>query len=90
MDPAAVEAVLGVQSGSPPRGHHRLPAGLTKRESEVLALLERGQTNQQIATHLHLSVKTVGRHVENLYAKTQTHSRAAAAVFALEKGILSD
>jgi HD-GYP domain-containing protein (c-di-GMP phosphodiesterase class II) len=90
LDPAAVEAVLGAQSGSPPHGHHRLPAGLTERESEVLALLARGQTNQQIATHLHLSAKTVGRHVENLYAKTQTHSRAAAAVYALENGILSN
>lgn len=90
LDPAAVAAVLGALSGSPARGHHRAPAGLTERESEVLALLARGQTNQQIATRLHLSVKTVGRHVETLYTKTQTHSRAAAAVFALEQGLLSD
>ncbi|HET7397948.1 MAG TPA: HD domain-containing phosphohydrolase [Intrasporangium sp.] len=90
LDPAAVDAVLGVQAGTSRRGHHRAPAGLTGRETEVLRLLAAGNSNRQIASRLQLSVKTVGRHVENLYAKTQTHSRAAAAVFALEHGILPE
>jgi HD-GYP domain-containing protein (c-di-GMP phosphodiesterase class II) len=90
LDPSAADAVLGAFSGSPPRGHHRSPAGLTERETQVLRLLARGRTNRQIAESLHLSRKTVGRHLDNIYAKTQTHSRAAAAVFALEHGILPD
>ncbi len=89
LDPAAVEAVLGVRCGRSRRGHHRLPDGLTGREVEVLTLLARGGTNREIAARLHLSPKTVGRHVENVYAKTGVHSRAAATVLALEAGLLS-
>lgn len=36
----------------------------------------------------HLSVKTVGRHVENLYAKLGVHTRAGAAVFAMQHRLL--
>jgi HD-GYP domain-containing protein (c-di-GMP phosphodiesterase class II) len=90
LDPSAADAVIGAYDGGPPRGHHRAPAGLTERETQVLRLLAGGRTNRQIAESLHLSRKTVGRHVDNIYAKTQTHSRAAAAVFALEQGILPD
>ena len=58
--------------------------GLTKREMEVLRLLSAGETNKQIATNLVLSVRTVDRHVSNLYAKLGVSSRAAAATYAHE------
>jgi HD-GYP domain-containing protein (c-di-GMP phosphodiesterase class II) len=89
LDEAAAEAVLGVASGGTPRGHHRAPGGLTDRETEILGLVATGLTNRQIAGTLHLSPKTVGRHVDNVLAKTGTHSRAAAAVLALEQGLVS-
>ena len=41
-----------------------------------------------VAEQLVISPKTVGRHVENLYAKIGVSSRAAAAVFAMEQGLL--
>ena len=48
----------------------------------------RGGTHREAAANLLLSVKTVGRHVENLYAKLGVHTRAAAAVFDMEHRLL--
>jgi DNA-binding CsgD family transcriptional regulator len=63
------------------------PAGLTLREVEVLRLLAAGRTNQEIAGALVLSVRTVERHIANIYAKTGVHSRVEAAAFAMDSGI---
>ncbi len=55
----------------------------------MLRLIARGRTNKEAAAALHVSPKTVGRHVENLYTKIGVQSRAAAAVFAMEHHLLS-
>jgi HD-GYP domain-containing protein (c-di-GMP phosphodiesterase class II) len=89
VDPGAVDAVLA--AAGQPRSHARRgtwPAGLTDREVEVLRLIARGRTNRDVAAQLYLSTKTVGRHVENLYAKAGVRSRAAAAVWAMEHRLL--
>ena len=85
---AEVEAVLGVAGHRPQGGHPTRSAGLTEREIDVLRLIARGRTNKEVAATLQLSAKTVGRHVENLYAKIGVHSRAAATVFAMEQRLL--
>ena len=54
------------------------PAGLSRRELEVLRLLARGMSNQQIAESLVLSEHTVHRHVANVMRKLGVSSRAAA------------
>ena len=54
----------------------------------MLRLLARGRTNREVASALHLSPKTVGRHVENVYAKLGVRTRAAAALFAMEHRLL--
>ena len=64
------------------------PADLTDREVEVLRLISRGRSNREVAQQLFISPKTVGRHVENVYAKIGVSSRAAAAVFAMEHRLL--
>jgi DNA-binding CsgD family transcriptional regulator len=56
--------------------------GLTGRELEVLRLVASGQTNHAIASTLHLSGKTIDRHVSNIYAKLGVSSRAAATAYA--------
>ena len=61
---------------------------LTKRELEVLRLLTAGETNKEIAADLVLSVRTVDRHVSNIYAKLGVSSRAAAASYAHEHGLV--
>jgi DNA-binding NarL/FixJ family response regulator len=62
--------------------------GLSKRELEVLRLLCVGDTNREIAKNLVVSVRTVDRHVSNLYAKLGVSSRAAATTYAHEHGLI--
>jgi PAS domain S-box-containing protein len=57
---------------------------LTPRQSEVLALLERGRTTKQIAAELHLSIDTVRNHVKALLRTMGAHSRLEAVALAHE------
>jgi pimeloyl-ACP methyl ester carboxylesterase/DNA-binding CsgD family transcriptional regulator len=54
-------------------------AGLSAREREVLGLAADGLGNEEIATALHLSVRTVERHLHNVYAKLGVGGRSARA-----------
>lgn len=73
---------LGVRMPAPlPRVD---PVPLTDREREVLALVARGMTDQEIAATLVLSAHTVHRHVANIRTKLGVPSRAAAAAWAAE------
>ena len=60
---------------------------LTARQAEVLRLVADGKTDRQIAAELVLSEKTVGRHLENIFARLGVSSRAAATVVALRAGL---
>jgi DNA-binding CsgD family transcriptional regulator len=64
-----------------------LPAGLTRREAEVLKLVATGLSNRDIAEQLALSESTVAKHLSSIFAKTATDNRAAAAVFAARHGL---
>ncbi|HXZ71474.1 MAG TPA: LuxR C-terminal-related transcriptional regulator, partial [Streptosporangiaceae bacterium] len=50
-------------------------AGITAREADVLRLVAGGLANKQIAARLHLSPRTVEKHVESLLRKTGARSR---------------
>lgn len=65
----------------------RLPNGLTPREAEVLRLVAAGRTSYEIGNELVLSVRTVERHISNIYLKTDTHGRASATAYALAHGL---
>jgi DNA-binding NarL/FixJ family response regulator len=58
-------------------GAGELSAVLSAREIEVLALAARGRDNAEIAGELHLSVRTVERHLQNVYDKLGLHGKAA-------------
>jgi HD-GYP domain-containing protein (c-di-GMP phosphodiesterase class II) len=88
LDTEAVSAVLSAAGVKATESRRQWPAGLTDREVEVLRLIARGTTNRQVADKLYISPKTVGRHVEHIYAKLDVSSRAAAAVFAMEHRLL--
>lgn len=62
-------------------------AGLTSRQMEVLALIDAGQTNADIATKLSLSVRTVDHHVAAILAKLAVSSRREAARAARRLGV---
>jgi non-specific serine/threonine protein kinase len=57
--------------------------GLTRRETEVLRLIVAGNSNQEIATSLVLSTRTVERHIANLYSKLGARNRADATAYAM-------
>ena len=56
------------------------PPTLTRREREVANLLEKRFTSRQIASELHLSERTVDKHVANILKKLNLHSREQVAV----------
>lgn len=60
---------------------------LTEREGEILQLIARGQTNEEIASALGLSLKTVRNHVSNIFSKLQVVDRAQAVTRAREAGL---
>ena len=66
-----------------------LPAGLTGREVEVLQLVAGGMTNNEIAGQLYLSVKTVSRHLSNIFTKIGVTSRSGATAFAFEHHLVA-
>ena len=67
--------------------------GLTPREARVLQAICDGLSNQAIADRLAISIKTVDRHIDNIYDKLQVraasiHTRSAAIVTAIARGIV--
>ncbi len=65
-----------------------LPGGLTERETEVLALVARGLTNQEICDRLWLSMATVKTHISHLLAKTGARDRVQLVLLALRTGVV--
>jgi HD-GYP domain-containing protein (c-di-GMP phosphodiesterase class II) len=88
LDGEAVERVL-VAAGHRRAARPALPAGLTNREAEVLRLLALGLTTREVADRLVISPKTADHHVQHIYAKIGVSTRGAAALFAIEHGILA-
>ena len=63
--------------------------GLSEREQEVLLMVARGMSNQQIATSLHLSEATIKRHLANIYPRIGVSSRGEAVRKSLTEGWIS-
>jgi DNA-binding NarL/FixJ family response regulator len=70
--------------------HEEVPpaGGLTAREVEVLRLLATGASNREIADMLVISEHTARRHLQNIFAKIDVSSRAAATAYAYEHGLV--
>ncbi|WP_218030222.1 response regulator transcription factor, partial [Pseudonocardia hydrocarbonoxydans] len=82
---ACAAVVAGAGLPRPPRAW---PCELTDREVDVLRLAARGLTNRAIAGALGVAERTVGHHLAHVYDKTGRRTRAGAAVFAMEHGLL--
>jgi ATP/maltotriose-dependent transcriptional regulator MalT len=79
-----MERVVAMQERvhSQPAKAPAYPNGLTEREVEVLLLIALGKSNSEIANELVLSVRTVERHITNIYAKINARGRADATSYA--------
>ncbi|MDQ6847984.1 MAG: LuxR C-terminal-related transcriptional regulator [Candidatus Dormibacteraeota bacterium] len=80
-------AVLEAAGQRSTRKRGAWPAGLSNREVEVLRPVCTGLTVSDVALQLHLSPKTVSRHMEKIYRKTGVSTRDSAALFAVQQGI---
>jgi HD-GYP domain-containing protein (c-di-GMP phosphodiesterase class II) len=90
VDGDAAERVLAAAGHAARRRPVTLPAGLTTREAEVLALAASGLTTAQIAERLVISPKTADSHIQHIYAKIGCSTRGAAVLFALEHHLAGD
>ena len=63
---------------------------LSEREHEILRLLALGHTNQEIASQLYLSVRTVETHRAHIMQKLRISTRAELVRYALERGVLDE
>lgn len=87
FDGEAVNVVL-TAAGHRVRRRRQWPAGLSPREVEVLRLIARGLSTREVAAELGVAEKTVGSHIEHVYAKIGSSTRAEASLFAMQHGLL--
>ena len=76
-----------VAADEPGRARAQVETGLSARELEVLRLLSAGDSDQQIADALFISVKTVQSHLDRIRTKTGARRRAELLRFAMDHGI---
>lgn len=89
FSPAVATRLIGFfrdLSSNPAASAHAFPE-LTEREREVLQLIAQGQSNDDIARGLSISMKTVRNHVSNIFDKLRVASRAQAIVRARQAGM---
>nr|WP_311527941.1 AAA family ATPase [uncultured Ralstonia sp.] len=83
--PACIEATRALVKAA---GVEHYPAGLSRREAQVLRLVAQGKGNRQIALELFVSPNTVANHVSSILSKTHSANRAEAAAFAIRHALL--
>lgn len=65
-----------------------LPQTLTQREQQIVRMIARGSTNQEIADALHISVLTARKHRQNVMLKLGLHNGAEIAAYAMQSGLM--
>jgi putative nucleotidyltransferase with HDIG domain len=88
LDRDAVAAVLDAAGAARRPREMPWPADLTDREIDVLRRIAHGRSSRQVAAELVISKRTVDHHVAHIYRKIGVASRAGAALFAIEQGLL--
>ena len=87
LHPSIARKVLNRFAAAPGKSaEQKPPEVLTERETEVLRLAARGLSNQEIASELFLSLRTVQAHLGHIFNKLQVSSRTEAVVHALKEG----
>jgi len=93
IESRAARAVLAAAGHDAPRARTvarpKLVGRLSRREADVLRLAARGLTTQQIAERLVISPKTADHHIQHIYTKIGVSTRAAAALWATQHGVVA-
>lgn len=87
VDPSVAGKLLNQVSGSSKKPATLITSKLTEREAEVLTLLARGLSNEDIAKQLFLSEGTVRNHVGSIVSKLGVSDRTQAALIAVQHGL---
>ena len=88
LHPTIARKLIGELS-EPPANRVAADEVLTEREIDVLKLVARGYSNQEIADRLVINTRTVGKHVSNILEKLHLANRTQAALYALREGLTS-
>jgi DNA-binding NarL/FixJ family response regulator len=89
LSPAITRRLIGEFVSRPPNASPSALEVLTNREREIVALVARGLSNDEIAAYTVISPATVKTHVSRAMTKLQTRDRAQLVVFAYESGLIS-
>ncbi len=84
-DPEGENVIVGMPRSALEKTEEAPEGSLSARELEVLLLMSRGLSNQEISSRLHLALATVKRHLSNIYEKMEVHSRSEATRKALHE-----
>jgi len=84
----AAEYALMLTDPGPPRPAAPGSGQLSARERELVILIGQGRTNAQIAAELHISIRTVGSHLDRIRDKTGCRRRADLTRLALSAGLV--
>jgi DNA-binding NarL/FixJ family response regulator len=87
VDPSVAGKILGELSGTKKKPAASITGKLTQREIEVLQLLAKGLSNDDIAKQLFLSEGTVRNHISSIVAKLGVSDRTQAAIVAIQHGL---
>jgi PAS domain S-box-containing protein len=79
--------VKEIEEDEPPRPSH---PQLTRRQQDVLRLLEHGRSTEQIAGELHLSTETVRNHIRHLLRALNAHSRLEAVAIGRREHLVAN
>ncbi|MEV7325266.1 response regulator transcription factor [Streptomyces sp. NPDC093970] len=88
--PSVTRRLIAEFAARPEPAPQPRPAGnITEREREVLTLIGRGMSNNEIAAHLHISVATAKAHVARLLTKLEARDRVQLVITAYEIGLVT-
>ncbi|MGH3144709.1 MAG: response regulator transcription factor, partial [Rubrobacter sp.] len=85
--PGVAERIMGFFSAPKPITSRRAFPELTEREEEVLSLVAKGKSNQEIARQLFVTLKTVRNHVSHILLKLHVADRTQAVIRARDAGL---
>lgn len=78
ITPSIAQKLIGYLNFSKSQSPTPQSYNLSERETEILALISEGLSYKMVADRLFISVKTVGKHIENIYAKLHVNSKIEA------------